>query len=234
MDSTILEGTIGGTDFDSPENGVRTKEGKEIVVYRFRDFAQLIARHRAASLLRQAADFLVKPAPPPKPAPPTLRKYVIRPAAPLSSWAIILIDTSHGFFATVSDYGNYAYNWSNPGCEFRKFLTELEPTYLHGKLMHGRRDRQVYDQQATLKAVREYFVQEGKDVEKEMEDINSADFNNLHDDYDFRTWIDEKNLYGEVEHLHCTMPNPESWAFCTKLFPTFQMALRKELEEEVS
>jgi hypothetical protein len=46
-----------------------------------------------------------------------------------------IIVCDDGFFAAVSDYGNYAYRWTHHGCDdFRKFFLKCNPEYLQGKL----------------------------------------------------------------------------------------------------
>lgn len=65
-------------------------------------------------------------------------KYYKLPSIKGEGWAHISLNTETGFFATVSDWGNYAYIWTAPGGEFRAFLMGLQPDYLYGKLMMGR------------------------------------------------------------------------------------------------
>ena len=82
-----------------------------------------------------------------------LKSYYIPNDRSAEGYAYIVIDTDAGFFSTVSDWGNYAYRWSHPGCEFRKFLVGLEPDYLLRKLMSGRPDMQEYDDKRTMRSI---------------------------------------------------------------------------------
>lgn len=61
----------------------------------------------------------------------TLRRYAL-PSVKGEGWAIIVIG-SDGYFSTVSDWGNYAYLWTHPGCEFRHFLAGLDADYFWGR-----------------------------------------------------------------------------------------------------
>jgi hypothetical protein len=155
-----------------------------------------------------------------------------------SGWAIILLDTDIGFFATVSDYGNYAYLWSAPGMEFRKFLLEVEPDYLLSKLLHGCADRlKVFDGEATKKAILKYIEEneaigqreqnQGK-YAREKELLEECRFN---DQSDFEAWQSE-TLLDEPWELGCWVPDRQCTAFCAKVMPRFQKLLQEELEKE--
>jgi len=155
-----------------------------------------------------------------------------------SGWAIILIDTDIGFFSTVSDYGNYAYLWSAPGTEFRRFLLEVEPDYLLSKLLHGRADRlKIFDGDATKKEILKY-IEENEQLgareknrqkyEREKELLEERSFDHQSD---FEAWQSE-TLLDEPWEFGCWVPDPQCTAFCEKVMPRFQKLLQEELEKE--
>ena len=161
-----------------------------------------------------------------------LRRYDIRSHRALhSGWAIIVLDTSIGYFSTVSDYGNYAYAWSSPGIEFRRFITQCEDDYLLGKLLSGRRDREVYDPDATKKAVADALEHE-KDswshYAEEMERFESCSFS---DKEDFYWWYQGTKLDDAHELIRMKW-NPQAVAFTKYVMPRFRALLREEIVGE--
>ena len=161
----------------------------------------------------------------------TLHRYNL-PSVKGEGWAIIVIDTNGGYFSTVSDWGNYAYVWSSPGGEFRKFLAGLNADYLQKKLMHGRRDATVYDCDATKEAVNDALKELKEDGSKKYDsEVELLGEHSLSDEEDFRAWCDATQL-DEPWAYRCTRPEPQSWGFCTKIWPRFAAILRAELEKE--
>jgi hypothetical protein len=170
-----------------------------------------------------------------------LKRYELHPESNGEGWAIMVIDTDRGFFATVSDFGNYAYLWTSTGCEFRKFLIGLEADYLCKKLLHGRSDSYSIDEVETLNAImagieehavafKEHSNRKWPRYESERDSAKHADFSN---DSGFQEWCDNTKL-DEPWEYRCTRLNPEAMAFCTKVFPRFTEMLKKELEVEAS
>jgi hypothetical protein len=154
-------------------------------------------------------------------------------------WAIIIIDTDIGFFSVVSDWGNYAYLWSSPGCEFRKFLIGLEVDYLHGKLMQGRPDKEVFDGCSTRASVRGYLIEHNQEVidetgvpwvdfEDEMGRLEESDFD---DRSGFDIWLGVTEIPDAWEFA-VTMPEPQCQSFCEQVMPRFKKLLEEELERE--
>jgi len=184
--------------------------------------------------------------------PADLRKYVIRNIEGHGwGWAIIVIDTSNGFFSTVSDWGNYGYIWSAPGSRgFWQFLLEIDEHYLHGKLMSGRTDRLVYDEGLARRAVwfelldwmrrkRKELRRLGRfqeeerrrlerSIEEEKEHWERADFSSSES---FYAWSTESRLnFFELRDYH--VPNRQCMAFCRRAWPRFCEMLRAELAAE--
>ena len=178
-----------------------------------------------------------------------LKKYYIpRDRKSYEGYAYIVIDTDTGFFATVSDYGNYAYRWTHTGVEFRKFLIGLEPDYLHGKLMHGRPNHEVFDGDKTYAAVKDAIEQlkseEGvheairdERVRGEVKGLYEAEkelleeWKTFNDRDDFEQWADRSDL-GDVWEYAKTVPEPQCRAFCEKVMPRLKKLLEEELAQE--
>jgi hypothetical protein len=169
-----------------------------------------------------------------------LRDYSIPSERSGEGWALIVVNTDNGFFATVSDWGNYAYIWSSPGCEFRKFLMGLNPDYLCSKLMHGRKDAREYDSDAIRLEVMKELDERAKsyrernrkfwpryaEEKRNAEERLSGD--NVHD---FEAWCSETVL-DEPWRYHLTRFNQQCMAFCTKVWPRFKKLLEEELAAE--
>lgn len=165
-----------------------------------------------------------------------LRRYDVKPTKEDRAWAIVVIDTSIGYFSTVSDWGSYAYLWSSPGMEFRKFLCGLNTDYFWRKITHGRK-AEVWDEEAVTKNTRErlnQLVNDGimSEVVAQMHLEDAVD--NIGSDTEFWAWAssclpEEFNLY---EGITATRPEPQSWAFAEKMLPRLQAMLREELEKE--
>jgi hypothetical protein len=186
--------------------------------------------------------------PEPRGAATRLRSYYLPSSRETADgYAYIMIDTEIGLFSTVSDWGNYGYLWSHPGCEFRKFLARLEPDYLLSKLMSGRPDMYEYDDRKTRRAVFErlrdlarFVIENPKHEETrafyEKERDLYREHKRAHDFWsveDFRSWYEATSLSDAYE-CHETVPNRQCWSFCTKTWPRFVELLRKELDEERS
>jgi hypothetical protein len=181
----------------------------------------------------------------------TIKRYELKPEKPLGDWAIVVVDFDRGFFAAVGDRGNYAYLWTDPGGPFRDFLIGLadDPHYLHGKLMSGRPNREVYDGEATVKAIRE-AITECYPYEAEDEDtsetvvtdlhgvVRQAELDVLHDveaemltqPEVFDAWAEDGTNMADAHELRQTKPEPDCWAFCTQTFQRLVEVLRAEAE----
>lgn len=165
-----------------------------------------------------------------------LRRYDVPSTGVGEGWAIIYIDVESLFFATVSDFGNYAFKWRDIGenNEFRKFLIGLEPDYLHGKLMHGRGDAKVFDGEATYAAVKKHLMEETKKHDhtlykrekSRLQEVDSFDHQS-----DFDHWMGETDLDVPWEFI-VRVPEPQCMMFCTKTFPRFKEMLLDELHVE--
>jgi hypothetical protein len=157
-------------------------------------------------------------------------------------WGEVVLCSS-GFFGAVSDYGNYSFAWRNfgSGGSFRAFIVGIGPDYAHSKLAEPVHS---YDGQATHRKVRkavgemikarEITAARGKDILDEIKDDHSS----LDRSCDWQEWAwhsEGAMLLGErVYHddLYTERPEPQCWAFCTRILPRLQAAIRAELEAE--
>lgn len=166
-----------------------------------------------------------------------LKRYEIKPEATCRAWAIVVVDTDRGFFAAVSSLGSYAYVWPDTGePDFRSFLIGLQddPDYLHGKLMSGRPNRKVYDAEATHRAIRERFAEcrrGGMGPEAYRDEMDLLKDHGLSDPESFSEWAKRSTLRDAAE-MALRRPEPDCWAFCTRLFPQLCKVLRTELAQE--
>lgn len=158
-------------------------------------------------------------------------------------WLADVVLRSDGFFAAASDWGNYAFRWTHPGMEFRKFIVGLEksPDYVCGKL--ARRD--WYDGEATLRRIRERILQGRReqaisdlrartewDLLKEVlstfgssEDVRSIKEMDLPT---FVRWHDQTGLH-DASEICAYNYRPDARSFCREVMPRLAEAIRAEL-----
>jgi hypothetical protein len=71
-------------------------------------------------------------------------------------WAYVIL-RSDGFFAAVSDYGNYAYLWSSHGKrDFREFFLRMDWHYIATKLKHG---PDLVDPEDSFQAIKKFVCE---------------------------------------------------------------------------
>lgn len=161
-----------------------------------------------------------------------LKRYDIeRVRGTHENWAVILIDTEMRMIAVVSDLGRWAHLWAAPDMDFRRFLVEMEddPHYLHGALMQGRRDRLVYDGDATRALVREHVRERFADDPRALADeIQLLEDHAMWDEESFGEWIGQTQLRSAYD-LRQTQPEPACMTFCTRVYARFVSLLRAEL-----
>jgi hypothetical protein len=166
-----------------------------------------------------------------------LRKYKINTKT--DGWAIVVIDDEIGFFSVVSDWGNYAYLWSAPGCEFRKFLIGCDHHYVWTKINHMRRQTEVWDDEKVTNNVR-------KELDRLVEEghITKGHADNAFDEFESSSiesaegilvWLEEVGGLSEFNYMEGIIemrPEHNSWGFVTKLLPHIKKALQDELDAE--
>lgn len=165
----------------------------------------------------------------------TLRRYVLRTTKE-SGWAILVIG-SDGYFSAVSDHGNYAFIWSHPGMEFRRFLTKLEPSYFFSKITHLR-ESSVWDEDTTEKNIRarlDEMVKQGLMTKEGADDTFEEAEGNIGSGDALWAWASEASLpetFNVYEGIAATKPEPWAWTFATRVLPRFQALLREEIAAE--
>jgi hypothetical protein len=160
-------------------------------------------------------------------------RYYTLPSINGECWAHISINTDTGFFATVSDWGNYSFLWTTPGMEFRKFLMGLQPDYLYGKLMMGRPDIKVFDGRKTVANLREAIEQKSKWMfyREEIARLNELGVDPTLNEVE--RWESETRLDSVWEHI-VYAHEPQCTGFCEKVWPRFVELLKAELEKEMA
>lgn len=163
---------------------------------------------------------------------PVIWRYDLPNEDDWGGWALLVL-SADGFFAAVSDYGNYAFRWTNFGSrDFRLFITQVNPDYVYSKLSHT---MDVVDGAATASRIREEIESltrsgalsqddrlEELQLLEEFEESPSVDL-----------WLSSTSLQ-EAWDLVETKPEPQCWAFCTRVLPRLQARLRDELASEGS
>lgn len=154
-------------------------------------------------------------------------------------WAVVHLDSS-GFFATCSDYGNYAFHWRNwgEGRDFREFVIELarDPHYLGNKLDHDKWHE--FDKEKTVARIREEIeealnegILKADDIREEQDRLTFLDSGSL----SFDDWVREQGIFEDycaAADLAATSPNASLHAFCTKTMPRLAGILLQELATE--
>lgn len=165
---------------------------------------------------------------------PTLRRYVLPTQDGLEGWGIFVI-ASDGYFSCVSDYGNYAFRWTaiGEGRDFRDFLAKIGSDYLLSKISPG----QTYDGDLTEKnvlALIEKQLADGLldeiDAEREHELLREEE--HLENEFNLHQWSEKTAIEHDITQIYESSHPSDVSAFCEKLLPRFQAALRAELAEE--
>jgi len=155
-------------------------------------------------------------------------------------WAEIVL-SSGGFFAAVSDYGNYAFAWrfnARGGEDFRSFVASLagDPSYVIGKLGPCSERPYPVDYEKTIKFIRECILQARRDdsltKEKAREEWSNVGlFADEPNDFGLQRWHHDTSLSDSGE-LVCCSPPASLRAFCERTMPRLAEVLRAELQAE--
>lgn len=157
-------------------------------------------------------------------------------------WLADVVLRSDGFFATVSDWGNYAFRWTHPGMPFRAFVAQLEGQvgYVCSKLARA----DWWDGEKTLKRIREHITtarREGdmtkEEAAKEWQVLADAlgcwgsrearDRDDI-DRGEFHTWYLNTDIADAHEFARYDY-QPDVRAFCAEVMPRLAALLRAEL-----
>lgn len=161
---------------------------------------------------------------------PQLWYYSIPPTEEdrFSGWGMFVLG-SNGFFAAVTDYGNYAYKWTNfePKEDFRKFFIECNWDYIRHKIHPA----EEYDGDKTLVEVKKEIIY-GRRHENMPKAIARQEwerleyYNDLQDKEDFEGWASNTHLgTAEVYELVRTSPPADIRMFGERLLPRLKQAI---------
>jgi hypothetical protein len=166
---------------------------------------------------------------------PKLYRYYL-PSALGEGWAEVALCSS-GMFASVSDYGNYAYAWRSTGeKDFRAWIANLaeDPAYVMGKLNGGR--KQVFNGAATCIKIKRHIIEQRrrgsytKDEARDEWDL-LGEHEDLYSEYNFSRWYDDTKIGDAAEFAVYEYPG-DLRAFCEKVMPRLATVIRAELAAE--
>lgn len=150
-------------------------------------------------------------------------------------WAEIIL-TSGGMFATVSDYGNYAFAWRDTSHEdFRDFILQIHADYLCSKIA----PRREYDGDATIANVKRRILELRRESRIDAVLARSEwdlldNHSNLDQREDFAFWSQETKLHDVtyVYEMACQSRDRQAEMFCERILPRLQQAIRDEKARE--
>lgn len=167
-----------------------------------------------------------------------IRCYKI-PSDEHGSWAKIIIDDS-GYFSTVSDYGNYAFQWTHfgEGTDFRDFLMGLNADYLMSKLHLGR-PMEFDDEdlrkwcQGRIKKYRREKLLSSEDAHELWDSLDTLTTELEFMDFFREAWkVSDELFYDYWEKGSHRYPY-DLQGFANKLWPRFTAMLKDERAKEL-
>lgn len=161
--------------------------------------------------------------------PVTFWRYVL-PTAGHDGWAIFVLG-SDGFFACVSDRGDYAHYWPSHGCnDFREFFLKASEEWGYfAKKLHPKKE---YDEERTTAFVKEQilYYRRGRSLTR-AEARSEWDLLETLCDDGFRAWHDLTQLSDASEYRRESYPGDVEH-FCKVTMGRFAAVLRAELDAE--
>ena len=151
-------------------------------------------------------------------------RYAVR--SDFAAWAIVMV-SSAGELAVISDFGNYAYAWRSFGGCFREFLCELNSVYLCGKLRNGRTE---YDKGKTRQLIREHILTDRRDGSMSREEAR-CEWELSDDVSDFRAWYEETSM-PDASEFYVDVTPQQLTAFAERLWPKVVELIRADLTAE--
>jgi hypothetical protein len=154
------------------------------------------------------------------------------PSKHYGGWGVFFVG-SDGLLSIVSDYGNFGYWWDCPGCEFRKFLCQIDDGYLYRKLTMGKSDGLDVEQTArNLRRLVGSLIRDGswtmEQAREELEHIAHFQCDEDCTAYYYNTKLDD------IHEETVTKPHQQTMALIERLWPRFIDVLKAELETEDS
>lgn len=158
-----------------------------------------------------------------------LWRYIVKPGP--WGWGIFLLDST-GMFAVVSDYGNYAFKWTDWGKrDFRLFLIGLDKSYLCGKLAMDR--SREYQGQRTLENIRDQIIQLRRDgsltKEQARKEWELAKMVDSHYAEDFAEWLRETKLGSDSYELSVYDTPAQIRLFYDRVFTRLVEVIKEDL-----
>lgn len=163
--------------------------------------------------------------------PPKLYRYYIPSKDGLSGWGEIVL-SSGGFFAAVTDYGNYAFAWRHFGeGDFRKWFADLENStdYLLNKISNYE-----FDLESTCNEIkREIFSSRRKELFTEEEAREEYDLvlQLALGEISFDEWSGRTSFCDAFDFKQDKHP-ADAVAFAEDLLPRLAKEIRDELSKE--
>ncbi len=161
-------------------------------------------------------------------ANPITRFYEFRPGK--NGYARFWI-TDDGCLTCITDYGNYAYWWGSPGCEFREFLTSCGTDYVANKLGGGRE----FDGEQTVENIKDCILRRRRELRltryearREWEELPGSCFDSSDD---FAHWMHRTKLEDAWELSSYCVPHRVQ-AFMKHVWPLLVAKLKHELASE--
>ena len=152
------------------------------------------------------------------------------------NWGKFIIDST-GYFSCVTDYGNYAFQWTAHGDDdFREFLVSLNTDYLLGKLSSG---KTVFDERGTRQIIKERIVSMRKDGKYGLDATEARYLYDKVDDcsteHDFEEFFreakdpDGDDFFRDWWEMFSQCYDYDLQGFAERLWPRFVEALKAEL-----
>ena len=153
-------------------------------------------------------------------------------------WGIFLLDST-GMFTCVTDYGNYAYKWTDHGMDdFRKFVIQIDWHYTMEKLWDGR--SKEFDGKQTVQAIERHIIEYRREgyytkefARKEWDLLQEQHSSYFSHEHDFMLWYEETELQDASEFAVYDYPATVK-ALVIKLLPRLQEEIRQELAREAA
>ena len=156
-------------------------------------------------------------------------------------WAVFFVDEETYCLTVMSDYGDYAYRWGQPGESFKKFLTGCDRSYVMGKLQGG---EDYFDHHESMKKLEKFVKKllkkkgltsgDKDEIQAHLEEIKSHG-PRTNEGYSILLMqgaiAQHTNLYDESSELFVTGPHPWLISFMDKIWPEFVKALKEELAQ---
>lgn len=130
----------------------------------------------------------------------------------------------------MSDWGNWGYWWTHPGCELREFLCHIDDHYLLGKLCSGQRD--VIDDVGSERDIKQHILEYRRNghydrdfARREWDLVCESSFTN---EVEAHQWYLETEIGDAAEMLRYDK-SPSCQAFIKQCWPLFRAELRRDI-----